>query len=212
MFMTYSGDLSEYTCSRLGACGYSGNPEDVEGMRANTISVTTPISRRQHAIANSIFFVIRQEMKFKLPSKKKLRVIMIVSICSIILIMVAGVSQRVALQQKAHKEGFKEGFIQAIQPVSNTMFFFYSNSCGFCVRAKPEWRRFVKMAPTTFPSTQVKAINVKGTDSEKAIAASYNITSYPTFIFVDLAGVPHVFDGTRTAEGLSMFVKEHLAT
>ena len=176
-------------------------------MKANTNSATVPMNRRQHAIANSIFFGIQQEMKFKLPSKKA-RVFMIVAVCSIILVLVAGFSQRVALQQKSHKEGF----IQAVQPVSNTMFFFYSNSCGFCVRAKPEWKRFVKMAPSAFPSTQVKAINVKGTDSEKSIAASYNITSYPTFIYVDLAGVPHVFDGTRTAEGLSMFVKEHLAT
>ena len=85
----------------------------------------------------------------------------------------------------------------------DTLLFFYADWCGHCVAFKKEWARFQTTAARDLPGLKTLALE---SSSGNAAGNLFNVSSYPTLVYVDSAGRRHDYGGHRTSEGLAAFV------
>lgn len=77
-----------------------------------------------------------------------------------------------------------------------TVVFYYLPGCGWCEKAKPEWKKFEEKAKSKGIIT--KAVNAQENQDE---VASKGIRGFPTFMLVK-EGKEEEYSGDRTAEAL----------
>lgn len=91
-----------------------------------------------------------------------------------------------------------------------TIYFFYTEWCGFSQKAMPEWEALearLKETPV-FGTTRVTAQRVNA-ERERALATLYQIEGYPT-IKLETSSSLIDYSGKRTAEDLLAFLRDTL--
>jgi thiol-disulfide isomerase/thioredoxin len=96
-------------------------------------------------------------------------------------------------------EGFASG--------SKTLLIFKANWCGHCKNAKPEFDKLVANPPK-LPDGSVVKVRVLDADSDKQEVAKYNVSGYPTILYINESGTKVEYKGERTASAISDFVKK----
>lgn len=109
---------------------------------------------------------------------------------------------------------FWEPFVTAPKrdvPVGTaTLYFFYTDWCGFSKKAMPDWETVESTLRETplFGTTRVKAVRVNG-DTDRAQTALYQIEGYPTIKLETSSGLID-YSGKRTAGEILAFLRETL--
>ena len=89
-----------------------------------------------------------------------------------------------------------------------TLYFFYTDWCGFSKKAMPEWEELESKLEETplFGSTRVKAVRVNG-ETDRALTTLYQIEGYPT-IKLETSSLLTDYSGKRTARDLLAFLRD----
>lgn len=89
-----------------------------------------------------------------------------------------------------------------------TLYFFYTDWCGFSKKAMPEWEELeAKLEETPlFGTTRVKAVRVNG-ETDRALTTLYQIEGYPT-IKLETSSLLTDYSGKRTARDILAFLRD----
>ncbi len=91
-----------------------------------------------------------------------------------------------------------------------TLYFFYTDWCGFSKKAMPEWEALearLKESPV-FGTTRVTPVRVNG-DSDRALTTLYQVDGYPT-IKLETSSILTDYSGKRTAGDILAFLRDTL--
>jgi hypothetical protein len=88
------------------------------------------------------------------------------------------------------------------------LYFFHTDWCGFCKKAKPEWESLKAELEAPFGTTKVEAVSVDCEQDAKTCSL-YSVQAYPT---VKLETSTSLFDysGPITKDGLLGFLRRTL--
>ena len=91
-----------------------------------------------------------------------------------------------------------------------TLYFFYTDWCGFSKKAMPEWEALeAKLEETPlFGTTRVKAVRVNG-ETDRALTTLYQIEGYPT-IKLETSSLLTDYSGKRTSGDILAFLRDTL--
>jgi len=91
-----------------------------------------------------------------------------------------------------------------------TLYFFYTNWCGYSKKAMPEWEQLeAKLQETpVFGTTKVKAVRVDA-ETDRALATLYQVEGYPT-IKLETSSILTDYSGKRTAGDILTFLRDTL--
>jgi thiol-disulfide isomerase/thioredoxin len=91
-----------------------------------------------------------------------------------------------------------------------TLYFFYTNWCGYSKKAMPEWEKLeAKLQETpVFGTTKVKAVRVDA-ETDRALATLYQVEGYPT-IKLETSSILTDYSGKRTAGDILTFLRDTL--
>jgi hypothetical protein len=97
-----------------------------------------------------------------------------------------------------------ETFAEA-KKAADKVVFMYMNGCGWCTKFEPTWDEFTSVAA---PKLGVETEKLERSE-EGAKEYMKHVEGFPTILFVNgTTGQVTVFDGERTIEGLTAFVKK----
>jgi len=91
-----------------------------------------------------------------------------------------------------------------------SIYFFYTDWCGFSQKAMPEWEKLeaaLKETPV-FGTMEVKAVRINCED-DRATCMLYDVHGYPT-IKLETSSILRDYEGKRTADALLQFLRETL--
>lgn len=86
-----------------------------------------------------------------------------------------------------------------------TLYFFYTEWCGFSQKAMPEWQ---KLRNGTYGTTRVTLKEVDA-DADKKKAEVYGVEAYPMILLETHDGI-HTYNGKRRAEDIEAFLQSML--
>lgn len=91
-----------------------------------------------------------------------------------------------------------------------TLYFFYTDWCGFSKKAMPEWEALESKLKdaAVFGTTRVTPKRVNG-DTDRALTTLYEIEGFPT-IKLETSSALIDYSGKRTANDILMFLRETL--
>lgn len=91
-----------------------------------------------------------------------------------------------------------------------SLYFFYTDWCGWSQKAMPEWEKLeTSLASTsTFGTTTVKLVRVNA-DEDRTTADLYEVEAYPTIKLETADGI-YDFEGIPTHEKLLQFLRSSL--
>lgn len=97
-----------------------------------------------------------------------------------------------------------------VDPDTATLYFFYTDWCGFCKKAKPEWEKLRTNLgdSSTFGTTKVKLVKVNA-EKEREKADEYEVDAYPTIKLETPDGM-YDFKKTVTESALLDFLRRSL--
>lgn len=115
---------------------------------------------------------------------------------------------------KCHKSAKKEGFSGT--PVKqeggirygDEIVLYYASWCGYSRVFLPEWQKFAQWAEANAKQLKVTSIRCESGNEEQCMEKG--IRGYPTVVFYPKEGTEKVFNGDRTAEKLTDFIKTNL--
>lgn len=81
---------------------------------------------------------------------------------------------------------------------SHTIYWFYSKTCGHCIRMESDWEKFTTMCPANI---KVEKINIV---ENQPMARAYGVNGVP-YIVREEYGRRYVYEGDRTAQDLYNF-------
>ena len=93
---------------------------------------------------------------------------------------------------------------------SATLYFFYTDWCGYSKKAMPEWEKLeakLKESPV-FGTTRVKAVRVDA-DQDRATTSLYGVEGYPT-IKLETSSILTDYSGKRTSGEILAFLRDTL--
>lgn len=93
---------------------------------------------------------------------------------------------------------------RAYADYKDTFVFFYADWCSHCTRVKPEWAKFQTGAASTLPGLHTLAVESSGGTPAGNL---FNVTSFPTLVYVDPSGRRHDYRGKRTSDELTAFAR-----
>lgn len=85
---------------------------------------------------------------------------------------------------------------------------YYASWCGFSRMILPEWEKFEKWAKANLPKLKVSSIRCESGNEETCFQKG--IKGYPTIILYPKNGPEITFNKERTADNITLFVKEEL--
>lgn len=94
--------------------------------------------------------------------------------------------------------------------IQDSLVLYYTEWCGYSNMFRPEWDSFVKLAKTNFPNLRVDEVRCEG--GNESICNEKGVQGFPTVILYkgkDSNGGQITYDGDRTAEKLTEFVKKY---
>lgn len=99
---------------------------------------------------------------------------------------------------------------QSVPVGSATLYFFYTDWCGFSQKAMPEWEKVEAVLKETpvFGKTKVTAVRVNG-DEDRKTTALYDVDGFP-MIKLETSSLLAEFDGPRTVDGIVKFLRTTL--
>ena len=115
---------------------------------------------------------------------------------------------------KCHKSSKKESFsgtvVQETQvpKFGDEIVLYYASWCGYSRIFLPEWQKFEQWAAANAKQLKVTSIRCESGNEEQC--TQKNIRGYPTVVFYPKEGTEAVYNGERTAEKLTDFVKLNL--
>ena len=89
-----------------------------------------------------------------------------------------------------------------------TLYLFYTDWCGHCKKAKPEWNATTADFPATFGSTKVTAKMIN-CEEDVMTCTAYGVSSYPTLKLETSGGIAD-FTQTVTKSSLEGFLTGEL--
>jgi thiol-disulfide isomerase/thioredoxin len=91
-----------------------------------------------------------------------------------------------------------------------TLYFFYTDWCGWSQKAMPEWEKLESTIASTpvFGTTTVKIVRVNA-ETDRATTDLYEVEGYPT-IKLETSDSLQSFDKIPTHEGLLQFLRSSL--
>lgn len=95
-----------------------------------------------------------------------------------------------------------------IPPDTATLYFFYTDWCGFCKKAMPEWEKLESSGKDTYGTTKVKFTKVNA-EEEREKADEYEVDAYPTIKLETSEGI-YEFKKAVTYDGLRKFLQSSL--
>jgi thiol-disulfide isomerase/thioredoxin len=90
-----------------------------------------------------------------------------------------------------------------VPPNEARLYFFYTNWCGHCKKAMPEWEKLEK-SKGTFGKTNVSFVRVDA-EADQDTATLYEVDAYPTVILETSDGIIR-YDKRVTTQGLKDFL------
>jgi thiol-disulfide isomerase/thioredoxin len=107
----------------------------------------------------------------------------------------------------ANKEMFS-GTPKVMQNYGDEIVLYYASWCGYSRTFLPEWEKFSSWAAANAKKLKVTSIRCESGNEETCIEKG--IRGYPTVVFYPKEGTEKVFNGERTAETLTDFIKKEL--
>jgi thioredoxin domain-containing protein 5 len=104
------------------------------------------------------------------------------------------------------REGFESSPSTLLADIANkkVLLLIYTTACGHCVKLKPVWDKVAA-------KNSEKMVAIDATDSSnpaiQALTSKFNVTAYPTMIVVDNGQIVEQYEGGRTEQDLSTFIK-----
>ena len=107
-------------------------------------------------------------------------------------------------------ESFTNPPKQEVPEGTATLYFFYTDWCGFSKKAMPEWEALeAKLQETpVFGTTRVTPKRVNG-DTDRALTTLYEVDGFPTIKLETRSGLVD-YSGRRTSTDLLAFLRETL--
>lgn len=131
-------------------------------------------------------------------------------VCVIVLLIVFGI---VAYAKwKSSPQRFTQHFTQdACADPDYTVIFFLMERCPHCVKFRPEWEKFKKMAGDTKYFEKKVCIKEYSADKDSQKCQDYGVEGYPTVILENNKTGRRVdYDGPRTADAVRDFVSQKM--
>ena len=99
---------------------------------------------------------------------------------------------------------------KVVPPNEARLYFFYTNWCGHCKKAMPEWEKLeAKLTKTGyFGKTHVTPTRVDA-EADQATATTYEVAAYPTVLLETRDGI-YPYDKRVTSSGLFEFLRSKL--
>lgn len=104
------------------------------------------------------------------------------------------------------REGFESSPSTLLADIANkkVLLLIYTTACGHCVKLKPVWDKVAA-------KNSEKMVAIDATDSSnpaiQALTSKFNVTAYPTMIVVENGQIVEQYEGGRTEQDLSTFIK-----
>lgn len=106
-----------------------------------------------------------------------------------------------------YREGFEDESASSSQPTRTlTCTMFFTEWCGYCKSAKPEWAKLVDMFDGRVVNGTKIVVTSVDCDKNPEIAKQNGVTGYPTFKF-DMDGRALDFSGERNFDSFKQFVE-----
>lgn len=102
------------------------------------------------------------------------------------------------------------GIRQPVAENTATLYFFYTNWCGFCKKAMPEWEKLeleLRKNPVV-GKIKVKPVRVDA-EANQTLAEEFGINGYPMVRLETVNGI-RVYDKQITSAGLMQFLQTNL--
>jgi thiol-disulfide isomerase/thioredoxin len=94
-----------------------------------------------------------------------------------------------------------------VPPNEASLYFFYTNWCGWSKKAMPEWEK-LENSSGYFGKTHVNFVRVDA-EADQATASLYEVNAYPTVLLETRDGIIP-YEKRVTTEGLKNFLIGHL--
>uniref|UniRef100_A0A6C0M0E4 Thioredoxin domain-containing protein n=1 Tax=viral metagenome TaxID=1070528 RepID=A0A6C0M0E4_9ZZZZ len=88
------------------------------------------------------------------------------------------------------------------------LYFFHTEWCGFCKKAKPEWEKLKGDLDKPFGKTKVEAVSVNCEEDSKTCSL-YSVQAYPT-VKLETSTALYEYSGPITEDGLVGFLRRTL--
>jgi len=114
-------------------------------------------------------------------------------------VIVLAIAAAVALQRKKVTETFEE------EEKLCEIFFFYTEWCPYCKKARPEWDKFKAPLENTSREEYKFIFQEVDCDKNEALATKYNVVGYPTIKLLKDGKITE-YDAKTSASTLNAFV------
>lgn len=101
------------------------------------------------------------------------------------------------------REGFSSSPSDILNNQNKVFVLFYNKNCGHCKELKPVWEKVEANNDNTMTSVDLTNSDAK----TEEVSKKFNITAYPTMLVIENGKVLESYNGERSEDALSNFVK-----
>jgi thioredoxin-like negative regulator of GroEL len=101
------------------------------------------------------------------------------------------------------REGFSTTPSEILNNQNKVFVLFYNKDCGHCKELKPIWEKVQANNVEVMSSVDLTNSDAK----TEEVSKKFNITAYPTMLVIENGKVLESYNGERTVDALSNFVK-----
>jgi len=101
------------------------------------------------------------------------------------------------------RDGFSTTPSEILNNQNKVFILFYNKDCSHCKELKPIWEKVQANNVDTMSSVDLTNSDAK----TEEVSKKFNITAYPTMLVIENGKVMESYNGERTVDALSNFVK-----
>ena len=135
--------------------------------------------------------------------KPSLTLVIVVAIIGLVVV------STISLNLIRYPKKIIQNFVDGAGDDGGTFRLLYADWCPHCKNVKPLFEQFMGNGSVTINGKKVKCEMIQP-EKEPERAKGFNVSGYPTFLYSDAAGKIVEFQGPRTAQAWTEFLKQHV--